>query len=309
MIHAYYLAGYGFRDLNKKFSSPFRRDSDPSAEVRVSRNGKLVFHDYGGKQGLDCFDVVQELFGLDFVGALNKVAGDFGITSGRSVNTRHIEWAKALDKKVREETLIQFELPDWPEDALSYWMRFYITRDELLKDKDVFSIGALCINGSWISNPKQKPQFVYVMHDINTPKVFFKVYRPWYSRSWYSNCPNHIPFGYRSLPYQSDTLIITKSFKDMKVLRKFHPDVVATQNESVEAARFVLELLRGKYKRFILWYDADETGLRVASELSSAVSKTVTTPLHFSPLVKDPADHIFYYGPDATKELTLKNLA
>lgn len=308
MIHAYYLGQYGFRKLNKKFSSPFRRDTDPSAEVRVNRSGKLVFNDYGGKQGLDCFDVVQALFKLDFIGALNKVAGDFGIIDGRPVNTKHIEWARALDKRVREETLIQFELLDWPEDALLYWSQFHITKEELEKDKDAFAIGQLCINGSWISNPKQRPQFVYVMHDVETPKVFFKVYRPYYARSWYSNCPNHIPFGYRSLPFATDTLVITKSYKDMKVLRKFHPDVCATQNESVEAARFVLELLKGKYKRFILWYDADETGLHVASELKNEVTRIVTTPLHFSPMVKDPADFISYYGPDATRELALKNI-
>lgn len=156
---------------------------------------------------MDCFDVVQELFGLDFVGALNKVAGDFGISDGRALNIKHIQWAKDLDKKVREETLIQFELLDWPEDALDYWKQYYITKEELQKDKDVFSIGALCINGSWISNPKKRPQFVYVMHDtaigigigigIGSPKVFFKVYRPWYSGRWYSNCPNHIPFGWK----------------------------------------------------------------------------------------------------------------
>jgi len=305
MIHAYYLGAYGFRNLNKKFSSPFRKDSDPSAEVRLSRGGKLIFNDYGGKQGLDCFGIVQELFSLDFTGALNKIAADFGIIhGGGQADLRQIAWAKDLDKKVREETLIQFELLDWPQEALQFWKQFHITKEELEKDKDVFAIGELCINKGWITNSKNKPQFVYVMGDIETPKMFFKVYRPYYARKWYSNCPNNIPFGYHSLPFLSDTLIITKSYKDMKVLRKFHPDVCATQNESVEAARFVLELLNNKYKRIILWYDADETGLRVADELKNEVSKTVTTPLHFTPMVKDPADYISFYGPDAMEVLT-----
>jgi len=315
MVMAYYLQEHGFRALKKKFHSPFRKDPTPSAEVRYNRNGRIVFDDYGGKRGLDCFNVVMELYGIDFKNALDKIASDFGVIDGSPMpQLQRIQWVHNLEKKARRETQIKFEVLDWQEDSLDYWKRFYITKEELCSDKDVFPIGKLWIKsgysefGKWIRNHKKLPQFVYALKDFSPPDVYFKVYRPGYADRWLSNCPNNVPFGIHSLPHVSDTLIITKSYKDMKVLRKFHADTCATQNESEEPVKAILQRERNNYSRILLWFDGDETGIRVANELRHLVNKVVTTPLRHTPQIKDPADFIERYGIVAMKQLVAVNV-
>jgi hypothetical protein len=99
------------------------------------------------------------------------------------------------------------------KENLQFWKEYYISQDELEKH-NIFPVNKLFINGFQVKNDNNYGRFAFL---FQTPqKEYLKIYSPYEKDfKWISNCPLKIPFGHDGLEYKSDTLVITKSLKDM----------------------------------------------------------------------------------------------
>ena len=61
------------------FCSSLREDNRPTCSFYRNKGGYLIFKDFATGQHLNCFGVVETLFGVNYYKALEIIANDFGI--------------------------------------------------------------------------------------------------------------------------------------------------------------------------------------------------------------------------------------
>lgn len=311
---------FGSFSLGKAYCSALRVDNNPSTVFFIDDNGKIIYFDYARKTSHDCFAFVMELYKCDFQTALNKIAHDFGLSKdkrfGSAMTAKEKSSSLSFDRTLKKEKQFQFWMIPWEQRHYDVWAPFNITKEDLEKDIYLYPISELFINKKRIYNPNDLPWFVYVIRDCNQPddptKVFFKTYMPGGGDSkWFTNNPNSNPYGYLDLPYKTSTLIVTKSRKDMMVLRKIWPDVMAVQNESESSLPSdMLAKLAKRYERIFIWFDADEPGVESCKKFNKYGCGYINTPreLYETKKIKDPAEYSQHFGLDALQEFTFTKL-
>jgi len=266
-IYAFYL-GHAF-EVGKLFSSPFRRDLRPSFNIYHDRvSGKLLYNDFGDvyKKG-DCFRFVEQLTCTTRKKALYRIYQDIIINDKHGRQT--IVSYKNIDHKPKLNSIIQYV----PKEKLSYLERMYwkdigINEWELPFFK-IYAAESLFIDNVMVWETKDdNPIFIYKIFD----KI--KAYRPLEEnkkRKWFSNCTRFDVQGWEQLPKDSGehNLIITKSKKDVAVLRKLGYLAIAPSSESTMVPSNAMRLLKEEYgfKKFILLYDRDDGGMKGARKM------------------------------------------
>ncbi len=216
-----------------------------------------------------------------------------------------------IDKEFKENTLIQFTWKPWKEgigNPLSFWNLYEVTQKELEKD-NIYCVDRLFLNKVEILNPNNYPRFAKVESYLEDGVVRYgtKIYSPTDpNMKWINSIPLNIPFGMNDLPYESNMLIVTKSFKDRVVLKKLFSDVIATQNESLQALpKSTIDFLSTKYDRKIIIFDNDNVGVENSKKFNELGFDYFNIPeeerIRFQ--VKDCADYVSTFGIDAMKDL------
>lgn len=104
--------------------------------------------------------------------------------------------------------------------------------------------------------------------------------------------------GFRQLKYESDTLIITKSMKDIITLYSLGFEAVSPRGEHTPIPAKFIEFLQTKYKRIFTLFDNDGKHRAWSYPFPS-----IELPVESQ---KDPSDHYLVFGPDRTKEVICK---
>ena len=97
----------------------------------------------------------------------------------------------------------------------------------------------------------------------------FKIYRPLASKytKWRTNLTNRHVQGLAELPYEGgDLLIITKSLKDVMCLHEMGYNAISPSSETTFIPEDILHFLRRKWKKIVIIFDRDATGMLKARE-------------------------------------------
>lgn len=300
-IYSYY-AGKKI-ELNKPIKSPLRKDDNPSFSIFKGRNGRIMYKDFGTDSSGDVIKFVQEVHNLRYNEALDMVWKDLVANgTGRKPKPKY-ETVANPPKKDMDITRKYFTKTDD-----EYWGQYGISR-ELLGDYHVYPISSFWVNGN-------KSPFTYTSHDpMYAYKVFtkFKIYRPLTTNKankWRTNCTSYDVQGFQQLPESGNLLIITKSLKDVMVLKLFGYTAIATQGETANLPRAIFEHLKLRFDKIVFFYDNDNAGLEGAKkQCEKFKTKNVYIPLNYYVMysVKDISDFRKEMGIDKTKEI-LKEL-
>ena len=247
---------FGDFELNRTYSSKFRRDRNPSTSFYRNKSGTLEYIDYANDEILTSISFVMKLFGATYGRAIEIIASDFGIVQGQVR-----EKSKAIKKYApRKEKEIRVGVDSWKQHHLNYWNQYTITQKEL-EENNVYPVSKLVVDGKDITVCKDDVRFAYLIRDLKGDS-YVKIYTPYSSDyKWVSNCNNKLPFGLYELPFKSNRLIISKSQKDRIILKRHFTDVIATQNESHSALdEEVITLINSNYDDVWINFDNDETG-------------------------------------------------
>jgi hypothetical protein len=308
-IYSYYM-GYAFK-VGSKINSPFRKDPDPSFVIGYnSTEDKLFYYDHGdGSYYGDCFKFVSQLYSLTYEEALWRVYRD--LMSGKIKNPNSPVIVTYDGKKAIPNKILQFEPRKWTPEDDAYWDDIGIT----LVFREFFKIKAaskiyLDLNLVWTSTPED-PIYVY--------KIFnkIKVYRPLAknkSFKWMSNCTMYDVQGWEQLPEfnDCDTLIITKSLKDVAVLRTLGYLAISPSSENTLIPTTAMELLVSKFgfKKFIVLYDRDHGGMTGARKMFTKYRGMYNITFKFigRGFPKDISAFRHHYGANSTKRYLLNLL-
>ena len=280
----------------ERILSPFRTDESPKCFFEWY-NEKLWFIDFADRPThRDIFNMIQDRYGVNYKEAIEMIGRHFCNTNLENPITGEKKGSHPITFKSR-----QFDTRD-----RNYWQPIGITREQLMED-GVFA-------ATWYKFYSRKAQrnviirpsdpcyaytkFVTTTGERTSDKV--KIYRPLSKNvksKWLTNCTAddigglHIPF----MDYQ--TLVISKSYKDWRVLRNAGVrNCIWFQNEGMFPSEdFIINCL-GKFENIFVLFDNDEPGLIAAENLAEYINSLfeqgkahpIFIPLHLG--CKDPAE-------------------
>lgn len=299
-------------DFEKRYVAPYRGDREAGCWFE-EYGGSLVFVDFTLQPpSMDCFKLVQIMEKLPtYTDALSYINTkmEVGLNTDRPLPVQFAYEEKTSEKKEKKEILLSirnFNIKDG-----KYWAPYGISRENLIEDgvKPLFSFrikrgvkGDATINCMEIS-------YAYtdflVEEGETVPPI--KIYSPLSDKKykWTTNC-NSNNIGGTSKLTGSPVLVITKSYKDYRVLRNSLPDidVVWFQNEGQIPSLKTLEQLQiKKRKKVYICFDNDSVGLAKGKMLVDVLKtyykrKKITqvyVPIKWNKEgVKDPSDFYKY---------------
>ena len=258
-IYSYYLGPF---KPGKLMNSPLRSDDKmPSFAIFPTKDGALLFKDHGTGVAGNALKFIKLYKGIQTREELEKellrIVRRFNPTSSVATVTRSYT--------PHENTDIGIVRQPFTEVDKRYWKQFHISTDTL-KRFNVFSIKYFLCNRVVRGTYKEtSPMYAYKVYDK------FKIYRPLASKytKWRTNLTNRHVQGLAELPYEGgNLLVITKSLKDVMCLYEMGISAVAASSETTFIPDDILRSLRRKWKRVVILYDRDATGMMKARDYS-----------------------------------------
>lgn len=259
---------YGVPITDKLILSPFRKDTKPSCKFYTNK-GKLVLYDHGLKTFMDCFDIVKNRHNCDYNMALKIIAKDFEIDYDGKTDIG--ERKPIIISQVDKSSLVSGEEKDFyvrerPFNKVDkdFWNFKYSVTSKTLNKFKVFPIQFLKINDrlAYTYTP-ENPGYAYYLGDKK-----YKVYFPYGSPKFLQNTNSKV-MGYRQLPETGELLIITKSMKDIMCLSELGYTAISMLSETSKFPQKLVEILKERFKRIVLFYDNDKTGLEFVMSRSA----------------------------------------
>jgi len=263
------------------------RDSNPTFSFKYSNNGKLRARDWAGYFWGDCFDVVAHILRVSptdkksFNLILDKIARDFRLH--KYADKDYIHTGDTYDSreviKQPKETIIQFQPRNWDKNDAKFWLAGNIN-SKLLEIGRVYPCYYVWINSDlkYNYNPKD-PAYAYYFKQ-NAIKIYFPM------RKEYRFLNNSSYLQGLDLLFANRFGIVTKSYKDVLVLRSYGIPAVAPSSETVLITKDEWDEMNKYCKYWFSLLDFDRTGIIMTRKLRKAYN---TIPLFFSqykPLIK-----------------------
>ena len=241
--------------LNQRCLSCFQKDNNPSMIIGTKSNsGDIVFKCFNSPEKGDCINFVMQMFNLDYLDALLKIAEDFGLKE--SSNTKYEQIIKELPKttviKQKKAPDIVVSTRPFNSNELNYWNDYYQDISDL-KRENIYVPKKIWINKNPIDLKVSELTFCYYYPENDKWKIYFPFKEK--SKKWLSNIPLTTSWGLENINKDKNTLIC-KSKKDYMVCRKIYSYVTGVQNESIAAFSedFVNEL---KKNSKLIYYGGD----------------------------------------------------
>lgn len=299
---------FGFKPKEFDYvTSPFREDSTPGCWFQYSYSGKLSFVDFSSKiyaKGqrmirIDCFDAVKEFFNLPNL-YQTLVFIKKHLIDGKNLPEREVKSSKK--PLVAKETEILISARGFTLEDKEFWQdRYGISKENLMEDR-VFPVQQFKIINSAkgdFSLTVREPTYCFTDFKENRKKI----YRPFQKRKnrFLSNCKKSDIGGIRFLPEKGQNLIITKSYKDYRVLKNQGLTVVWFQNEGMYPDLGILLTLCKRFDFITIFFDNDLTGKEASKNLEDIINsylpgRATRIFLPEESKCKDPSDFIHLKG-------------
>jgi hypothetical protein len=242
-------------EIRMNYISPLRdNDESPSFGIYPRNQNKtreFFWKDSGGTgESGDIFKLVQLLYGYSTrQEALARVKSDFGL--GLAVEKR--EKIVRNIPKFRDASDIRVRARAWRPEDLKWWQQFNISEQTLVK----YRTSALYCY--WLTQTQRAPVFAPALSFVYRIYDRYQLYFPCKEkgkkfRNDLSEC--HV-MGLEQLNYQSDTLIITKSYKDVMCLNSFGYEAVSPRSENTPMPQGFFDWVSTHYKKAYVLFDND----------------------------------------------------
>lgn len=271
-------------NLRKKHSSPFRKDSDPSALVKLSKTSGIYIHvDYGDNAKVrDPITFIRDLYNLTYQEALDKIA--FNLNIGERI-------AKEITPIQKEITplIYEFEEMRFKPNHHLYWNAGELSED-FLRKHNIFAASKIAVNKNVFKIPNNELCFIYVPIDL--PFGNLKILRIGQSvlpnQKWRSNIPSSYLWSMYEHTEKVDDLWVIKSRKDEMIAKLLGLNTISTQSENSQVLNENMDLIKSKANRIILNMGSDPDGVKKSKEVQQTHKCLYyNTPKPFLPEVND----------------------
>jgi len=313
-----------YPDENIILRSPFRKDNNPGCFFKYDfKRGKLFFCDYGNSDiingirmsKMDCIDAVQIHYGLScFQEALSFIHEK--IIKNLDLNKTSLKYKKTITRKKRVKILAKYKPFD--KKDRDYWKPYGITSANLKEDNKK-AVEILTLLNTKKGNITTYPNSICYIIDTFGDRV--KVYFPTKKgkKRFLSNCTyNDIGF-LQCLDFFSNKLIVTKSYKDARVLKNLGLNVIYLMNEGVVPDWNILRPIIESYSEVYVFFDNDKAGIKASLNVTKIIKSKLNVDIKVLPLflperlarkgISDPSDMRKILGEsELNKFITQQNL-
>jgi len=249
-VFSYYM---GFKpEFKKLYTSPFRKDTRPSFSLFIAKNGHILYKDFGTGETGDCFKFIKTLNSLQSTSeAVKEIYKIFILNNTQPYQKKKYDIANYESSKVIGINKMPFNL-----EGIEYWKSYGISM-EILNKYEVNQVSKVFINGILKDYYiKGNPIFSYTIYDkLKIYKPFDTVYK------FYTDCNKYYIQGWKQMDYTKDYIIITKSLKDVMLLYSLGYNAIALNGEGFKIPDNILSILKSTFKKIIIFYDRDRTGI------------------------------------------------
>jgi hypothetical protein len=245
-------------EYGKKFINPLRMDKRPTVSFKWFGD-TLVMADYSGWFTGNCFQLVMKINYCSYKNALELIYRDFNLKGRKDTEFKplaRIEAPKIF--KTYKESLTPTQL-EW-------WSEFKIT-EEILNLYEVSKCREAHVNNYNYYYFDSDPCFHYTVRNLEGD-FREKLYFP--KRTEYrfmGNIPKDSWYVQGLWQLQdSETLIITKSLKDVMAMKRFDVQAIALNSESTLLYEPVLEYLSARYNKIYVNMDYDYAGIKMMNK-------------------------------------------
>ena len=317
---------FGYLPEQHRYStSPFREDNTPDCYFEWYKD-TLYFIDWAEpihkRHHRDCFNAIQDYHGVSFYKALEIINDHFklNLLSGHHDDSDYVKGKKAEIKEKKEQKKTFKEMPFKARVFNSgvdgdYWLPFEISRSNLFSD-DVFPIIWYKVYSRKLKNyviirPQTRS---YLVGNFGERVKFYTPDKKGKGK-WATNCNQNDVWGINDLPLRGKTLIITKSYKDWRVLKNQGLTVIGFQNEGMIPDDEILIPLLERFKDIVILFDNDRAGIEAAQRIVDMINTVYPRKARYVHLnsslqrsqISDPADLISKKGKELLTEFLLNN--
>jgi len=269
----------------------------------------------------DCFNMVEDRFKVSFYEALVLINDHFNLGLLVSSGGKHIKHTPIVskEKKVRKSKEIPFKTRLFNEtlDKDFWYDRYEISKSDL-RDDNVFpiiwyKIFSKRFNNYIVIRPTTRSYLIGNFGNGNRIKIYTPDKKG--KGKWITNCTQNDIGGLHQLPLAGEHLIITKSYKDYRVLRNQGYAVVWFQNEGMIPKGEILFSLLERFKKVTVFFDNDATGIKASTEVANIINslypnkaRAVHLPEYLlKKKISDPSDMLYIKGKKSLLGFLSKN--
>jgi hypothetical protein len=309
----------------KYYTAPYRRDNHADCFFEVYE-GVLCFVDFAstGKKSKSCFDVIMQMYNISFSESIAWCNEEFNLGLGNSP-TKVKKKLVVENDFIEEETILKsfkkrtitFLPRKFNYKDKHFWGKYEISSNNLIEDK-VVPIEIYKAHSKLGKPFSVRPLGVcYAYTDFPEKRV--KIYTPYGNKfnKWITDCNQDDVGSINQLREKGDLLVITKSYKDCRVLRNQGIDSIWFQNEGMFPNEKIIKSLGKRFKHIIIWFDNDNGGItnsRIAVQYINSIIPNKAKSIMLPPKlllenIKDPSDLLCSRGKEElTSFLKLKNI-
>jgi hypothetical protein len=284
-------------EIGEYYTSPFREDENEGCFFEYGEKGDLRFVDYGNYSiikgvkmvNIGCFDAVKIYYNLsNFYQVLKFI--QFNIKKIQKLDYTKIHNNNVNIKK-REKFSITITTKPFEIKDKNFWSKYLISSSNLEEDK-VYSVNSFFLESSkgYVNNKPKELCYAYT--DF---KDSLKIYLPERKKKRFiTNCNENDIGGWNLLNKTGKQLVITKSYKDYRVLKNLKINVIWFQNEGQIPSLEILYSLIYRFTEIIIFYDNDKVGIeasiRIVETFNNLIPK-ISRNIYLPDLsIKDPSD-------------------
>jgi hypothetical protein len=277
---------FGDFEIGTYITSPFRDDGSPGCWIQWSGK-KLYFTDFAsncGRVNLDALGIIQKKYNLSV-----RKAMDFILSFDFTKEPEYPKFSPTSIVSSSNNSILEFCPKPFDEYHKLYWSQYEITSTQLILD-NIFATKWYKVN-----NHTFNPYPVETTYTISY-STSIKICRPKAtSHKWTTNATKDVIGGTRSLPFLGKNLIITKSYKDWRVLTNLGFHTMYFQNEGMFPTMENLYIYLEAFDNVYILFDNDAAGVNASSKLKTYINDSFTGKVESLLLPtksKDPADAI-----------------
>ncbi len=258
--------------IGNRYYSPFREDKIPKCFFTQREDGIILFVDFGDRKRTthrSCFKMIMDSYepSLNLSQAIEVICEHFSISKNSTDYKPVGEFPKP--QTIKNRTSILYTPKPYESKDKRYWNSFITSIDNLEED-GVFSVKKFTIINNKGIFTKHPISLCYAIDFL----IHVKLYMPHDSLRFISNCDENDIGNVNNLSSTGDYLIVTKSYKDHRVIRNALnvKDVIWLMNEGCVPDEYILLNLLSRFTTIILFFDNDIPGFKAAYKLSNILN-------------------------------------
>lgn len=297
----------------RKYTAPYREDNTPKCYFEIGRTGALHFVDFADPLLIrkDCFGFIGACYNLDLDKTLRFIDSKLSLGICESYEEIIVPIITRPKYKVTiRNKNIGIAPRGFDARDRDFWSAYGITREQLISDgvKPLTCYRFTSRKGDVCTITPYDICYAYTEFDNGRKKI----YRPMGSseQKWLTNCNQNDIGGLAHIDTTKDSLVITKSYKDYRVLKNEGLNVIWFQNEgmlpSVENLHFI-----HLFKKLYIWFDNDQSGMAASIKARAYLENighrdvsqiVIPIPYRKKFNIKDPSD-LRKYSHEKLKEI------